>query len=106
MVRFKEQAIERLSEAGVFTTLTMTAALGVNDYEIGAVVRRCLDTPYVSGVSVQPVFGSGRSAGIDPMDRLTHTGVLARLGPLAAAGDEAGLRVAMLAAARAVKELQ
>jgi hypothetical protein len=27
------------------------------------------------------VFGSGRSAGIDPHDRLTHTGVLARLAP-------------------------
>ncbi|GAB2517373.1 radical SAM protein [Microbacterium petrolearium] len=79
--RFKERALERLSEAGVFTTLTMTAALGVNDDEIGAVIRRALDTPFVGGVTIQPVFGSGRSAGIDPDDRLTHTGVLARLGP-------------------------
>lgn len=77
--RFKERALERLSEAGVFTTLTMTAALGVNDDEIGAVIRRAMDTPYVGGVTIQPVFGSGRSSGIDPDDRLTHTGVLARL---------------------------
>lgn len=77
--RFKEQAIERLSAAGVFTTLTMTAALGVNDDELGFVIKRALDTPYVGGVTIQPVFGSGRSAGVDPMDRLTHTGVLARL---------------------------
>ena len=77
--RFKERAIERLSAAGVFTTLTMTAALGVNDDEIGFVVKRALDTPYVGGVTIQPVFGSGRSAGLDPLDRLTHTGVLARL---------------------------
>ncbi|WP_445257568.1 radical SAM protein [Nocardioides aurantiacus] len=77
--RFKERAVERLSGAGIFTTLTMTAALGVNDDEIGAVVKRALDTPYVGGVTIQPVFGSGRSAGLDPMDRLTHTGVLARL---------------------------
>ena len=77
--RFKERAIERLSGAGVFTTLTMTAALGVNDDEIGFVIKRALDTPYVGGVTIQPVFGSGRSAGLDPMDRLTHTGVLARL---------------------------
>ena len=77
--RFKERAIERLSGAGIFTTLTMTAALGVNDDEIGFVVKRALDTPYVGGVTIQPVFGSGRSAGLDPMDRLTHTGVLARL---------------------------
>jgi uncharacterized radical SAM superfamily Fe-S cluster-containing enzyme len=59
----------------------MTAALGVNDDEIGDVVAYALDTPYVGGVSIQPQFGSGRSGSIDPMDRLTHTGVLARLGP-------------------------
>lgn len=77
--RFKDRAVERLSGAGVFTTLTMTAALGVNDDEIGAVLKRAMDTPYVGGVTIQPVFGSGRSAGLDAMDRLTHTGVLARL---------------------------
>ena len=77
--RFKERAIERLSAAGVFTTLTMTATLGVNDDEIGAVIERALATPYVGGVTVQPVFGSGRGSGIDPAARLTHTGVLARL---------------------------
>ena len=79
--RFKQRAIERLSDAGVFTTLTMTATLGVNDGEIGAVIRRAQATPYVGGVTIQPVFGSGRSAGVNPVDRLTHTGVLARLGP-------------------------
>ena len=79
--RHKADAIERLSGAGIFTTLTMTAALGVNDGEIGAVVRQALDTPYVGGVSIQPQFGSGRSGPIDWDHRLTHTGVLARLGP-------------------------
>jgi len=79
--RLKEAAIDRLSGRGVFTTLTATLALGVNDDEIGAVVRRALDTPYVGGVSLQPQFGSGRSGAIDWSRRLTHTGVLARLGP-------------------------
>ncbi|MBO1268312.1 radical SAM protein [Arthrobacter cavernae] len=79
LTRFKDAAISRLSEAGVFTTLTMTATLGVNDGEIGAVVMRALETPFVGGVALQPVFGSGRGHGIDPLDRLTHTGVLARL---------------------------
>jgi uncharacterized radical SAM superfamily Fe-S cluster-containing enzyme len=77
----KEQALERLSGRGIFTTLTMTAALGVNDEEIGSVVKRALDLPYVGGVSIQPQFGSGRSGQIDWSNRLTHTGVLARLGP-------------------------
>ncbi|WP_239137379.1 radical SAM protein [Sphaerisporangium rufum] len=79
--RLKAEAVRRLSEREIFTTLVMTAALGVNDGEIGDVVRLALDTPYVGGVSLQPQFGSGRSAPIDPVDRLTHTGVLARLGP-------------------------
>ena len=81
LIRLKEAAVDRLSAAGVFTTLTMTTALGVNDDEIGAVVGRASDTPYVGGVTHPARFGSGRSSGIDPMDRLTHTGVLARLGP-------------------------
>ena len=77
----KSDAIARLSAAEVFTTLTMTTALGVNDQEIGDVVHFALDTPYVGGVCIQPQFSSGRSVEIDPMDRLTHTGVLKRLGP-------------------------
>ncbi|MFC9964134.1 radical SAM protein [Nocardia ignorata] len=77
----KQQALQRLSEAGVFTTLVMTVALDVNDDEIGAVLRTAMDTPFVGGVSIQPQFGSGRSGVIDPMRRLTHTGVLRRLGP-------------------------
>jgi uncharacterized radical SAM superfamily Fe-S cluster-containing enzyme len=76
----KARTVERVSDAGIFTTLVMTAALGVNDDEIGDVVLHALDTPFIGGVVVQPVFGSGRGVGIDPLDRLTHTGVLRRLG--------------------------
>ncbi|WP_217160436.1 radical SAM protein [[Mycobacterium] fortunisiensis] len=79
--RAKSQALQRLSEREIFTTLVMTAALGVNDDEIGDMVRLALDTPYVGGLTIQPQFGSGRSAAIDPLHRLTHTGVLKRLGP-------------------------
>ena len=75
----KERAAQRISDAGVFTTLVMTAALGVNDDEIGDVVLYALETPFIGGVTVQPVFGSGRGTGIDPRHRLTHTGVLKRL---------------------------
>jgi uncharacterized radical SAM superfamily Fe-S cluster-containing enzyme len=77
--RIKQKAVERLSQAGVFTTLTMTASLGVNDDEIGDVLLYALETPFVGGVSIQPQFGSGRSTAIDPQARLTHGGALARL---------------------------
>ena len=77
----KTSALRRLSEKEIFTTLVMTVALGVNDHEVGAMVRLALDTPYVGGITIQPQFGSGRSGQIDPQCRLTHTGVLKRLGP-------------------------
>lgn len=92
LTAIKRRAIERLSEAEIFTTLTMTATLGVNDDEIGDVIKVALANDYVGGVSIQPEFGSGRglgtatngaadhsTGGIDPLGRLTHTGVLARL---------------------------
>jgi uncharacterized radical SAM superfamily Fe-S cluster-containing enzyme len=77
--RHKALALERLAEREIFSTLVMTAAMGVNDDEIGDVVKVALETPYVGGVCVQPQFSSGRSGAVDPDDRLTHTGVLARL---------------------------
>ncbi|HSD48758.1 MAG TPA: radical SAM protein [Actinomycetota bacterium] len=77
----KLRTIERLSAAGVFMTLTMAAERGVNEDEIGDVVRYALDTPFVGGVCIQPVFGSGRTVGFDPLDRVTMTGVLRHLGP-------------------------
>lgn len=79
--RVKVAVLQRLSQREIFTTLVMTAALGVNDGEIGAMVQLALDTPFVGGVTIQPQFGSGRSSDIDPAHRLTHTGVLKRLGP-------------------------
>lgn len=76
----KAEAVARLQAARVFTTLVMAVAHGVNDHEIGAVVRYAFETDYVGGASFQPVFGSGRSNAIDPMQRITTTGVLKRLG--------------------------
>lgn len=75
----KRRAFERLTGAGVYTTLVMTAVKGVNDDEIGEVARMGMATPRCAGLAIQPAFGSGRHAGYDPRDRLTPTGVLRRL---------------------------
>ncbi len=77
----KAEAIRRLTEARVFTTLVMVVADGVNDHEIGPVADFAFGTDYIAGVAYQPVFGSGRATPIDPMRRMTTTGVLRRLGP-------------------------
>ncbi len=77
----KATAIGRLTDARIFTTLTMVVADGVNDHEIGRVADFAFATDYIAGVAYQPVFGSGRANPIDPMHRMTTTGVLKRLGP-------------------------
>jgi uncharacterized radical SAM superfamily Fe-S cluster-containing enzyme len=75
------QAVQRLQDARVFATLTMAVAQGVNDHEVGRVADYAFDTDYIGGVAYQPVFGSGRANPIDPMHRMTTTGVLKRLAP-------------------------
>ncbi|WP_040281559.1 radical SAM protein [Tessaracoccus massiliensis] len=76
----KDRTIERLAGAGVFVTLVMTIVKGLNDADIGAVLTKALETPFVGGVALQPVFGSGRNPGVDPNSRVTHGGTLARMG--------------------------
>jgi len=74
----KRRAVERLSQARVFTTLVATVA-EVNAGEIGAILDTAFATPYVGGVMFQPVFASGRAPHVDPMRRVTTTGVLRRI---------------------------
>jgi uncharacterized radical SAM superfamily Fe-S cluster-containing enzyme len=74
----KERAVRRLSEAKVFTTLVMTVTKQ-NAHQVGEVVDTMFATPFVGGANFQPIFGSGRAPGIDPLDRVTTTGVLRRL---------------------------
>jgi hypothetical protein len=74
----KARAVQRLSQAAVFTTLVMTVTK-TNAHLAGQVVDTMFETPYVGGAMFQPVFASGRAPGIDPLDRVTTTGVLRRL---------------------------
>ena len=80
LIAEKREVLRLLNEAQVFTTLVMTIKKGVNDHEIKSVFDLGISTPYCSGIAFQPVFGSGRGSGIDPVDRITPTGVISRLG--------------------------
>lgn len=75
----KKDIIARLQEAKIFFTMVVTVKKGVNDDELGDILRLGLETPRCSGIAFQPVFGSGRGSGIDPMSRATPTGVIRRL---------------------------
>ena len=76
----KAEAIRRLTEARIFTTLAVAVAKGVNDDETGAIVDYAFATDHIAGVAFQPMFVTGRANTIDPMDRATTTGTIRRLG--------------------------
>jgi hypothetical protein len=53
-----------------------TVARGVNEHELGALLKLGLETPHCAGLALQPLFGSGRGMPFDPRDRTTPTGVM------------------------------
>jgi len=72
----KQAALDRMAAHGVQAVLAATVAKGVNDHEIGAIVRTALAHPAVRGVAFQPMFLEGRHVPADPLDRLTVPDVL------------------------------
>src|SRR5688572_5730811 len=68
----RRQALERLNEHNVSTTLVVTLKKGLNDGEIGEIIDFALKQPCVRGVTFQPVQVAGRVEDFDPAtDRLT-----------------------------------
>jgi uncharacterized radical SAM superfamily Fe-S cluster-containing enzyme len=63
--RIRQQALENLERHGLSTTLVVTVKRGVNDDEIGAIVRHALEWRCVRGVTFQPVQDAGRNEGFD-----------------------------------------
>jgi uncharacterized radical SAM superfamily Fe-S cluster-containing enzyme len=59
--RIRQQALENLEHYGVSTTLVATIKRGVNDAEIGNIVRHALTWRCVRGVTLQPVQDAGRN---------------------------------------------
>lgn len=65
----KLRALDNLGRHGVRVTLVTALQPGVNDDEIGAIVRFGLERPFVTGVSFQPATYSGRYALPDQLER-------------------------------------
>ncbi|HXP76721.1 MAG TPA: radical SAM protein [Stellaceae bacterium] len=64
--RVRERALEALERAGISTTLVCVIRKGVNDGEIGDVLRYAQRWSCVRGVTFQPVQDAGRNEGYDP----------------------------------------
>jgi uncharacterized radical SAM superfamily Fe-S cluster-containing enzyme len=78
--RVREQALDKLNALGISTTLVMTVKRGVNDAEIGEVIRFATQQPCVRGVTLQPVQDAGRVEGYDPArHRLTVSEIRRRI---------------------------
>jgi uncharacterized radical SAM superfamily Fe-S cluster-containing enzyme len=63
--KIRQQALENLERQGLSTTLVVTVKRGVNDHEIGDIVRHALTWQCVRGVTLQPVQDAGRNENFD-----------------------------------------
>jgi len=72
----KELALARCAEEGLTVTLVCAVEKGVNEHELGAIVRFGVLHPAVNSVAFQPVTHSGRHLEFDPLERLTNADVM------------------------------
>lgn len=80
LVRIRHQALENLNKAGISTTLVVTVKKGVNDGEIGRLIRFGLSQPVVRGITLQPVQEAGRTEGYSAAEhRLTVSEIRRRI---------------------------
>ncbi|MDR1309013.1 MAG: radical SAM protein, partial [Deltaproteobacteria bacterium] len=80
MAREKLAAVEALEKAGMPTVLVPTVAKGVNDQELGELVRFGVGRPLVRGLHFQPMTSSGRNGLQGAEARLTLPELLTELG--------------------------
>ena len=80
LTRIHTQAIERLNELDISTTLVMTLKKDLNDGEIGKIIDYGLSQPCVRGVTLQPIQDAGRVESYDARaNRLTVSEIRRRI---------------------------
>jgi len=72
----KQRALDNCAQAGLTVTLVAAVEKGVNEHEIGPVIRHGLGHPAVRSIAFQPVTHSGRHVEFDPLTRLTNSEVI------------------------------
>ncbi|MFX1511243.1 MAG: radical SAM protein [Promethearchaeota archaeon] len=77
LLKEKLQAIDNLTHVGFPLTLVMTVVEGVNDQEIGSIIRFMHETKRLTGLTLQPVMAAGRhNLEYDPMNHITIPDVI------------------------------
>lgn len=69
----KMKALERVGKAGLNATLVATMQAGVNEGELGPLLRLAGERPWVSGLSLQPATYSGRHVLPEELERRVTT---------------------------------
>jgi 7,8-dihydro-6-hydroxymethylpterin dimethyltransferase len=72
----KERALAACEREGLSVTLVAAVEKGVNEHEVGAIVRLGVSHPAVNSVVFQPVTHAGRHLVFDPLERLTNADVM------------------------------
>ncbi len=73
----KLRALDRCVEAGVSVSLAAAIERGVNEHEVGPILRFGIGHPAVTGAFFQPVTHSGRfRVETEPLDKLTNSDVI------------------------------
>jgi uncharacterized radical SAM superfamily Fe-S cluster-containing enzyme len=69
-------ALDRLAQIKCPVVLVPAIERGVNEHEVGAIVKFALQHPAVFGINFQPAFHAGRYGDHDPMQRITNPYVI------------------------------
>jgi uncharacterized radical SAM superfamily Fe-S cluster-containing enzyme len=72
----KLRALDRLAETGCLVVLVPAIERGVNEHEVGDIIKFGIEHPAVLGVNFQPAFHAGRYMDHDPMQRITIPDIL------------------------------
>jgi uncharacterized radical SAM superfamily Fe-S cluster-containing enzyme len=72
----KQRALDHCAEFGLTVTLVAAVERGLNDHELGDIVRFGIAHPAVRSVVFQPVTHSGRHLAFDPLTRLTNADIV------------------------------
>jgi len=72
----KLKALDRLAETGCKVVLVPAIERGVNEHEVGDILRFGMQHPAVLGVNFQPAFHAGRHMQHNPLQRMTIPDVL------------------------------
>jgi uncharacterized radical SAM superfamily Fe-S cluster-containing enzyme len=75
----KIKALDRLASIGKSVVLVPAIERGVNDHEVGEIVKFAMKHPAVRGINFQPAFHAGRHMDHDPMQRMTIPDILAMI---------------------------